>query len=317
MKKFHNLKFFGFLAILTLTLVLVGIDFVEGQVKLLKKPPNTGPAKDKYVWSAVILDNGATGSGLKGLDPSRYVVTDTWQGWVYEDTEPNVNVDVEIRSAPYDGEIKYLTRFTFEIFNPVQIDLEFMPWDALFYPDTPEAQCRYPGGYAPSDPFSMFYFMQASFHPHPDYYNFWIRFYTDRSVNPGDIDYEQWTYHEIMKFLARINTPPMNLFRPETCEELNLSDYNCIEFGGGDYGYFERIDEDTWIAVVGMEKNLPDYYTGPGVISEDDAWATDWYQVCVETQINKNKTSISYDAIFSAQGQFDIKFAVLFIRTKI
>jgi hypothetical protein len=314
MKKIHYLKFFGFLAILIFVLVFVGIDIVESQVKLLKKPPDL-PSKDKYVWSAVILDQGETGFGLRGMEAERY--DSTYPGWVYEDTEPNVNVDVEIRSAPYDGETKYWTRFTLEIFNPVQIDLEFMPWDAWFYPDTPEAQCRYPGGYDPDVAFSMFDFMQASFHPHPEYYNFWIRFNTDRSVNPGDIDYEQWTYHEIMKFLARINTPPMNLFKPETCEELNLSDYSTIEFGGGDYGFFERIDENTWIAVIGMEKNLPDYYTGPGVISEDDAWATDWYQVCVETQINKKKSKISYDAIFSAQGQFDIKFAVLFIRTKI
>ena len=226
-------------------------------------------------------------------------------------------MEVEIRSGPYDGETKYYTRFLLEVFKPIQVDLEFVSWDAWFFPDTPEAECRYPGAYDPDDPFSMFYFMQDEFHPHPEYDCFEIKFNTDRSVNQSDVDYEQWTYHDYMGFIARIETPPMNSFKPANCEELNLSDYSTIEFGCGDYGYFERIGEDAWMAVVGMEKNLPDYYAGPGVISEDDAWAYDCYQICVEEQFNKNKSYATYDAIFSAQGHFDIKFAVLFIRTKI
>jgi hypothetical protein len=313
MKKVHNHKFFVLLAILIFALAFVSIDFVEGQVKLLKKPPDT-PSKDKYVWSVVILDEGETGFGLRGLEMERY--DSSYPGWVYEDSEPNVNVEVEIGSAPYDGEIKYSTRFRLELFYPIQIDLEFDPWGAWFYPDTPEAQCRYPGGYDPLVPNSMFYFMQDLFHPQPEYDCFKITFRTDRSVNQSDIDYEQWTYHDHMGFLARIDPPPMNL-GASSCEELNLSDYSTIEFGGGDYGYFERIGEDVWKIVVGQEIFPSHDYYGSGEIGEDDAWATDWYQVCVEKQFNKKKTYYTYDAIFSAQGQFDIKFAVLFIRTKI
>ncbi|UCE41850.1 MAG: hypothetical protein JSV17_02355 [Candidatus Aminicenantes bacterium] len=311
MKKIYGLKFLGLVAILAAALVFIGIDFVQGQVKIQKgKPPWTG--KQKYTWSAVILE----GFDIRGIEAARY--DETLRGWVYEDLESNVNVNVEIRRAPFDDGVEmYWTRFTFEIFYPIQIDLEFDPYDAWFYPDTPDAQCLYPGGLDSGDPMSMLYFMRDSLHPHPEYDSVSFRINTDRSVNPDDIDYEQWTYLENLGFTTGIKTPPMT-WGASTCEELNLSEFSSIEFGGdNDYGYFERIGPDTWIAVAGMEKGSPDAYSGPGTISEDDAWATDCYQICVVEQINKKKTRATYDAIFSAQGQFDIKFAILFIRTEI
>ena len=314
MKKFLGLKILGLVAILSFAFVFAGLSSVQGQVTTKGKPAKP-PGQDKaakYTWSAVILD----GFDLKGIEAARY--DDDWPGWVYEDSESNVNVSVEIRRAPFDDGVEmYWTRFRLEIFHPEQIDLEFDPYDAWFYPDTPDAQCLYPGGYDSGNPMSMFYFMRDSFHPHPEYDSVEIRFNTDRSVNPDDIDYEQWWYHESLGFTTRIKTPPMT-YGAATCEELNLSEYSGIEFGGNkDYGYFERIGPDTWIAVAGMEKGSPDAYSGPGIIGEDNAWATDCYQICVEEQINKKKTRATYDAIFSAQGHFDIKFAILFIRTKI
>ena len=317
MKKIRVLRLFGLVAILAFAFVFVGLNFVQGQVKTQgkpDKPPGKGRG-DRYVWSAVILDESATGFGLRGIEAARY--DDTWPGWVYEDTESNVNVSVKIGGVPYDGEIKYRTTFRLEIFHPAQIDLEFLPWEAWFYDETPDALCKYPGGDDPLNPNSMFDFMQGSFHPHPEYHSFSVLFGTDRSVNRSDIDYEQWVYHDIMNFIARIETPPMSLFKPVTCEDLNLSEYSGIEFGGNEYGYFERIDENIWKVVVGQEILPPYDYFGWGEIGEDDAWATDCYQICVETQYNKKKTGVTYDAIFSAQGQFDIKFAILFIRTKI
>jgi hypothetical protein len=312
MKRLCNLKMCGLVVILAVSLVFIGISFAQGQGKGKgKKPPSN---KTQYVWKVVILDQAETGFGIRGIEAARY--DETWPGWVYEDTEANVNVDVRIGSAPYGGEIKYTSVFDLEIFKPNQIDLEFVPWNAWFYPDTPEARCKYPGGYDPFNPFSMFDFMQDQFHPQPEYDRVKFIFKTDRSVNSDDIDYEQWAYHDIMHFLASIKTPPMT-YGASTCEELNLSEYSSIEFGSGDYGYFERLDQDTWKVVVGQEILPPYDYTGPGEIDEDDAWAYDFYQYCVLTQINKKKTSASYDAVFSAQGQFDIKFAVLFIRTKI
>ena len=310
MKKFRNYWLFVRVVVIVSLLSLITFNFAQNQVVIQKsKPPH--PVKQKYTWSAVILD----GFGIRGIEADRY--DDTWPGWVYEDAESNVNVNVEIRRAPFDGVDMYWTRFTLEIFHPAQIDLEFDPYNAWFYSDEPDALCLYPGGYDSEDPLSMFYFMQDSFHPHPEYDSVLIRCNTDSSVNPADIDYEQWVYHDSLGFSTGIKTPPM-AFWASTCEELNVSEYSSIEFGGNnDYGYFERIGPDIWKAVVGMEKFSPDAYSGPGNIGEDDAWATDCYQICVEEQFNKKKTHATYDAIFSAQGQFDIKFVILFIRTKL
>jgi hypothetical protein len=316
MKKFHGLKVLGLVAIVAFAFVFLGLNIVQGQVKIAKKPTKP-PGQDNYVWSVVILDGPAL--GLKGIGPPSFIPEVGQMGWSFSESNPNVNVGVEVRRAPFDGVETYWTRFTFEIFFPLQIDLAFIPYDAQFYPDTPDARCIYPGGYDEDDPMSMFYFMQDNFHPLPDYQSVSFKFDTARSVDPNETDYEQWpnNYHARLGFLADIKgTAPM-LFKPTTCEELNLFEYSHIEFGGpSDYGYFERIGPDVWKVVVGMEKDpFYDYTIGPG--EDDDAWSTDWYQICVETQINKKRSGVTYDAIFSAQGQFDIKYAILFIRTKI
>jgi len=173
MKKFCGLKLLGLVVILALAFVFIGLNFVQGQVKIQKgKPPWVGA--QKYTWTAVILD----GFGIRGIEAARY--DDSWPGWVYEDAESNVNVSVEIRRAPFDDGVEmYWTRFRLEIFHPAQIDLEFDPYDAWFYPDTPDAQCLYPGGYDSEDPMSMLYFMRDSFHPHPEYDSVTIGFATD------------------------------------------------------------------------------------------------------------------------------------------
>ncbi len=326
MKKFHGLKLFGLVVILAFAFVFVGLDFVQGQVKTLGKPDKP-PGQDKggkYVWSVVILDGA--GLGLKGTagDPDRY--DENWLGWVYDDSEPNVNVEVETRHFPFDG--NYQTRFSFEVFNPIQIDFDFIPHGAHFYDNTPNAMCIYPGGYIEDDPNSMFYFMRESYHPHPSYDKVYFRFYTDRSAIQEEVHFEQWSnnYHGYLDFLTNISGPAPLAFKPVTCEDLGLFEYSFIQFGGSDgelsdYGYFERIQEDyenmdIWKVVVGMEKNpFYDYTIGQGI--GDDAWATDWYNICVEMQYNKKKKGVTYDAIFSSQGSMDIKFEVLFIRTKL
>jgi hypothetical protein len=316
MKKSMNLKLFGLVAILTVTFVFIGIDFVEGQVKTLGKP-NKPPGKGKHVWSAIILDD--PGLGLKGIidDIDRY--DSTWPGWIYDDSEPNVNVGVEIRRAPFDGVTKYWTRFYLEIFFPVQVDFDFIPYDAHFYGNTPGELCKYPGVDDENDPWSMLDFMQDSYHPHPDYEKVYFKFNTERSPNRDEVDFERWqnNYHEYLDFLANISGPAPMAFKPVTCEDLNLFEFSSIQFGGGDSGYFERIEEDyenmdIWKVVVGMERDY-DYTNGPG--DGDDAWATDWYNICVDAPY-KNKPGVTYDAIFSSQGSLDIKFTILFVRTK-
>jgi len=317
MKNFCSTKNFVLIGILTFGMVFIGIDAVQGQVQTQGKPdkqPGKG-RKDSYVWSAVILNS--PGSGLKGTDTLRYDAG--WPGWVYDDSESTVNVDVEIRRAPFDGVEKYWTRFYLEIFNPIQVDFNFIPYDAWFLPDAPDALCKYPGDYLGTNPMSMLYFLQDSYHPHPSYQKVYFKFNTGRSVIRDDVDFTQWTYHEHMSFLGQVRGPDPPGTRSVPCEEYELFEYSTIEFGGGDddvgdYGYFERIGEDIWKVVVGTEIIPPnDYTTGLG---DRNAWAYDWYNICVETQINKKKKVSTYDAIWSAQGSLDIKFEILFIRTK-
>lgn len=316
MKKNPVLKILGVVSVCLLTVAFLRIDLLQGQIAVQGKPQRPPGQTDKYSWTAVILDEGT----MIGLDAARYDAS--IPGWVYEDSEPDVDVDVRIGSGPYDGETKYYSKFSFEVFNPVRIMFGITPWYADWFPNTPDALCKYPGEYDPEDPMSMLWFMQNPFgHPQPEYESFTVRFRTDLSVDPSVIDYENWEfdYHEFLNFYGRIWTPPMNLFRPSSCEDLNLSDYSALDFGGnGDYGYFERVGEDTWKVVVGQEI-LPephDYY-GNDPSGENDAWACDCYQVCVVEQLNKNKTSFTYDAVFSSLGRFDIKFTMLFIRKKI
>jgi hypothetical protein len=318
MKKNMSLNLFSLVAVLTFALVFIGIDFVQGQARTQGKP-NKPPRKGKYVWSAVILDN--PGLGLKGMidDMDRY--DETWPGWVYDDSESNVNVEVEMRWIPFSG--VYQTRFYLEIFNPVQIDIVFSSYEAHFYQTNPLELCIYPGGYEGNNPYSMLYFMQDSSHPHPSYDNVLFRFYTAQSLIRDEADFERWpnNYHEHLEFLANISGPAPMAFKPVTCEDLGLFEYSNIQFGGGDsengdYGYFERVDEDfenmdIWKVVVGMERDYD--YTEPG--DGADAWATDWYNICVDAQY-KNKPGVTYDAIFSSQGSLDMKFVVLFVRTK-
>jgi len=300
--------------ILVVGLVFISIDFVQGQVETLGKPPGKGRPVE-YTWSAVVLEG--PGFGLRGIDNLRY--DENWPGWIFEDFESNVNVGVEIRRAPFDGVEKYWARFYLEIFYPVQVDFDFIPYSAWFYPDTPEAMCKYPENYDSTDPMSMLYFLQYSYHPHPIYEKVYFKFNTGRSVDQNEVDYEQWNYHGHLGFLCDVKGTAPEAYSPVPCEEYELFEYSSIEFGAdndadGDYGYFERIGEDVWKVVVGAEIYPPyDYTNGSG---DRNAWATDWYNVCVETQINKNKTASTYDAIFSSQGALDIKFEVLFIRTK-
>jgi len=199
MKKFRGLKVFGLVAIVTFALVFIGIEFVQGQAKTMGKPDKP-PGKEKgekYVWSAVILDGAKLGLKGKADDSERY--DETWPGWVYNDSESNVNVGVEIRKGPFSGVTKYWTRFYLEIFDPVQIDLEFVPLKALVFPETPLALCKYPEGDS-TDPWSMFDFMQNSDHPHMSYEKVYFKFNTDSSVDQNKIDYKQWpnNYHKYL-----------------------------------------------------------------------------------------------------------------------
>lgn len=304
MKKFRNLRYIGFAAVIVCVLSLVVFNFAQSQVKIQKgKPPNT--VKDNYTWSVVILD----GFDIQVPGICTYDVGGAYQGWIFDDADPDVMVRVEIRSAPFDAGEMYWSGFKFELFPPIQLDLDIVGYEAHFYGDRPDEKCIYhedfTGQYPELDPYSMLRFMQDELHPHPGYESVSFGFRSALSVNQDEVDYRLWTdQHDYMGFLCDIKGRAPNMFKPATCEELNLFEYSVIEFGSnGDYGYIQRLDEDTW-KVVGIREDKP-------------GWATDWYNICEVTQVNKKKTSVTYDAIFSSQGSMEIGFQILFIRTKL
>ena len=81
MKKFHDLKFFSLVVVLTFALVFMGISLVQGQIKIQKKPDKP-PGKDlgeKYEWKAVILDTPFStlkGSGISSEIPEVIAMAD-------------------------------------------------------------------------------------------------------------------------------------------------------------------------------------------------------------------------------------------------
>jgi len=324
MKKFRNLRLFVFASVFLFVLSLIVFNYAQSQVEIQKgKPPGKGKPGGGYTWSAVILDEPENGVGLQGLDPARYVVADNWTGWIYEDSEPNINVNVSCKGYPGGGETIYRSNFTLEIFNPVQVWLYLDPYQPWWYEDVPFPQnqfpqlSKYPGIDDSTDPWNMFNHMQISPQPAPEYHRFWITFRTEWSVNQSDVDYEQWAYHGHMGFYARILGPPKNIDPRVLCEDRILFEYSSIEFSSAlDYGYFKRIDNDTWRVFVGQEEGSPDFYNGQGELGVDDGVAYDNYDVCVPNQYHKKKTGSDILAIPSARGQFDIKFVILFIRTK-
>ena len=304
MKKICSLSLIGFVAILVFAISFILFNFVQGQVNIQKgKPPRT----EKYSWSVVILD----GFDIQVPGPYTYDVGGAHQGWIFNDSDPDVMARVEIRSAPFDEGVEmFWTRFYLELFPPIQIDLDIVDYGADFYNNEEPHRCIYPEDYPDQypdwDPNSMFRFMQDELHPHEGYESVYFKFNSALSANQDEVDYRQWSIqhkHEHLKFLCDIKGRAPNMFKPASCEELDLFEYSVIEFGGDyDYGYIQRLDEDMWKIV--------------GIRGEKPGWATDWYNICVVTQINKNKSSVTYDAIFSSQGSMDIGFQILYIRTK-
>lgn len=325
MKKNKNLKFFGLIAILTVALVFIGIDFVQGQVKTQgkpDKPPGKGKP-EKYAWNAVILDGPFS---IKGLGVPIDIPEVGVDGWVLNDSDPNVNVWVEIREAGSN----YGAFFRIEIFYPAQIDFDYFlnqdAWptaekieDALEYPELNEGitylPCRYPGCEGEidcSNPFCMFNFLLNHNHPHPAYKKVRLTLRTDWLDDPNVVDFERWTLYEDIGFQFRIDD---GVIGSGGCEWLvPPSDYNKIEGGEGAYCQRMVVDENTdiWKFVVGKDIYGVDYPPG----SDKYGWIYEYYSDCVLAPFNKKKNITLPNGFFPTFGSFDMNSEILFIRTK-
>jgi hypothetical protein len=101
MKKFHSLKILGLVAILGFVFVFVGHNFVQGQVSTQGKP-NKPPKDENYAWKAVILDGPA--SSIKGMGAPSYIPEVGQWGWAFDDSDPNINVRVEVKRLNIHGD---------------------------------------------------------------------------------------------------------------------------------------------------------------------------------------------------------------------
>jgi len=263
-------------------------------------------------------------STLKGInDPSPVPEYNQYSGWSFSDSNPNINVRVEVKRLNIHGDNKYCVAFYIEVFEKEQIGFDIEPYyySPVFDPEPGyEPYCKYPGDYDPNAPNSMFNFMQNEYHPHPLYHWIGFRFYTGAAAGQDEVDIEHWTEQELMEFHFRIEGPAPQY----PCEESELFEYSNIIGWAGDtvladnYGYFERIQEnldnvDIWKVTVGKARDGTPYL-GPGFFDGD---CNDYYYICEEVQFNKKKTFLDDRAIKSAYGTWDMNFEILFIRTKI
>jgi len=98
MKKLLDLKLFGLVAILTVVLVFIGVDFMEGQVQTLAKPDKPGkpdnPKADQITFSGNLEGDAAVygccpNAGpfpeytMKLAKPVGYIPADTYEGKLF------------------------------------------------------------------------------------------------------------------------------------------------------------------------------------------------------------------------------------------
>ena len=103
MKKFHKLKLFGMVAILTVALVFIGINLLDAQVEITtkggKKPK---PPKEEATWTVAIPGSQTS----EGLDCNLYGLPETDADNTYQDEMDRVHVIVEKKK----GGKEYLLR---------------------------------------------------------------------------------------------------------------------------------------------------------------------------------------------------------------
>ncbi|UCE41849.1 MAG: hypothetical protein JSV17_02350 [Candidatus Aminicenantes bacterium] len=330
MKNFRSLRLLGLVALLAFTFVFVGIDFVDGQVKTLGKPDKP-PGKDKgekYAWSAVILPaSGGYLSSIAGFgDPVSIPELNDQLGWLFNDSDENVNVYAEIRGPVQD---QYGAVFIFEILNPVP-DQKKITFDYVYGPTADfrdnlptgwEAKvCRYPGCIDPicrSNAMCVFNFLQSYPHPYETYDKMWFHIHSKWSYDRNKVDFEQWATRQDLGFWLDFQIRPGVGIK---CNPADLAEHNNVLFDDEtrEYGYFEKIDSgdeniDMWRAVAGMNINDVPFIDDPN----KNVSIGERYYDCSEVQVNNKKTKLELVQIHSIDGSCDLIFEIVFIRTKL
>ncbi|MFC2166089.1 hypothetical protein ACFLT2_13970 [Acidobacteriota bacterium] len=267
-------------------------------------------------------------SSIRGLGDPETIPELGQDGWRFDDSDENVRVFAEIR-GPVQSQ--YSAVFIIEIYNPVQIEFGDIPNPFVeFNLDPPGLQnpelnvdyvyksCRYPGcedEFCRSDPNCILNFMQNYPHPYEGYERMWFHIHSKWSYDLNEVDFEKWTVYDNLGFWLE--------FKAEggvgiKCSESDLPVYN--DFGFDDqtreYGYFEKIQEeddniDIWRVVAGKSHGGVDYVADP----DKNVHLASYYVDCVYEK-KKNRTVKVSDGFVPTVGHCDMRFEILFIRTK-
>ena len=345
MKKRDRLKLLGFVGIITLAFVFIGLSLVQGQV-MTKGKPAKPPGQDKepeYAWSALILEgpmSSIQGEGANSADNYTYVDVngDRYWGWLYGGSESNINFRVRTVETGTQGT---RSNFCFEIFYPVnegenlyQIDFiadNIANQTAEFVTDPPNIDpdlnpgftyktCRFPVCGGPGincdDASCLFDFIQNWPHPFQGYEKVGVGFYSIFSFDLNEGDYENWALFDKKNMWLDI------VCRAQEIDDgdfkiPNLSDYNTVGFNSGGeqypYGYFERISPDVWKVVAGRDILGADLQYNDDInVNVDES-----YLDFVWEQYRKNKFKEVAAYFYPTIGSCDMKFEVLFIRTQL
>lgn len=234
MEKFRGLRLFGLVTILTFTLVLIGFNFVQEQVKTQDKPDKP-PGKDKgdeveYAWSAVILDGPFS---ISGVGNKTYPEEDPKIGWVYNTPHADINITVGVKVVHPRDPSQVRSYFTLEIFYPVQGTPEYQidfitdnitdkvaefdeePWsddwppvNQSLNPDLTYKYLGFPLWYSAvedttgRDALEIFDFLQECYHPYgrgveQDYYKVRLHFSNEWAEDLIGGTYDSWPIGDI------------------------------------------------------------------------------------------------------------------------
>lgn len=343
MGKRDSLRLLGFVGILVLAFVFIGLSLVQGQVKTQGKPAKPpGQNDDVYTWSAVILEDpifSIQGEGGNSADNYTYVEVNGlgYWGWLYDGSEPNVNFRVRTVETGTQGT---RSNFCFELFYPAdegenlyQIDFitdNIVNKTADFVTDPPNIDpdlnpgftyktCRFPVCGGPGincgDASCLFDFIQNWPHPYQGYDKVGISFFSDFSFDLNEGDYENWAVYDRKNMWLDI------VCRAQEIDDgdfkiPNLSEYNTVGANSGGeqyhYGYFERISPDVWKVVGGWDILGADLqYNDVINVNVDEVYL----DFVLEHYRKKIRAVAAY--FFPTIGSCDMKFEVLFIRTKL
>ncbi|MGD2295404.1 MAG: hypothetical protein PVF22_06165, partial [Candidatus Aminicenantes bacterium] len=308
MQKIRNLRLLGLAAVLTIALVIVGVHFLQAQSKIQGKGNGKGKpggSGSKSALQAIILD--VPDSSLKGT-ADRICEG----GWLYDDSEGDVNVIAAIQTYQSKKTKIYRSRFYIEIFYPEEIyftdSLDSIPEnDAYFDYDPPEGlsynYLGFPGLNNCSVASCIFRFLKG-YHPVYGYNKVHLQFAGPSSENHEEAYYENWP----------IGVPiPIGCFSFVIegqnliggCNDCNPQTNHNIMGTANDYGYFIRTAQDEYKVVVDKS-----------IWGNKEVNIHERYCECVEESFNKKKTILRKKTLVPTYGTCDMTFEIFFKKSK-